>query len=418
MNRMLIIHPHWPPSNTVGVHRVRLIANELHHFGWKASVLTIDERDIEDDLSPELEKLVSPTVEVIKVRASPIKYMFGKRLYGDIGLRGFRALRNRARKLLKERTYDFIWFSIPSWYTPLMGPYLSKKLGVPYGVDYRDPWVYKLTNQQKGLNRASLTIALAHFLEPIAIKKAALLSGVSQGYLDGVISRNNTACKKVTFQMGFCKEDHLVNIPDFKPPFQKGKQSFVYAGAYSHNWAPLFRLFLQGLERLQRKQPVNHLEFIFIGTGNTELQSLTSIASELGISELVTEIPERIPFLHVQQCLRQANGAIVIGSTEPHYSASKLFQCLLTSKKLFAFFNSDSEAHYILQECTADRFYVPYNSAISTHDLILNIEDRVADFINPQAIWNPDLKPLAKHNSRANTEVFVKAVENVITNLG
>ena len=413
---MLIIHPHWPPSNLVGVHRVRLIANQMHHFGWKAIVLTVQESYLEEDLSDDLNRLVSKEIEVIKVKAAPVQHLFGKRLIGDIGLRAFQSLKSEATNIATNRKIDFIWFSLPPWYTPLMGPFFKRKMGIPYGVDYRDPWVYKLTNRQKGLNRATVTITLAHLLEPIAIKKAALLSGVSQGYLDGVISRNKTLCKQVTFQMGFCREDHLIEIPDFKPPFTKEKQSFVYAGAYSPNWAPLFRLFLEGLAHFKKTEPVNHLEFIFIGTGNNELQSITSVATELGISEMVLEFPDRMPYLHVQQCLRQASGAIVIGSTEPHYSASKLFQCLITSKKLFAFLHEESEARIILEKCAADQYYVPYRSDLLTQDMILDVAQKVAGFTNPQANWNADLKPLNKLNSRANTEIFIKSVESILTN--
>ena len=242
---MLIIHPHWPPSNLVGVHRVRLIANQMHHFGWKAIVLTVHESHLEEDLSYDLNRLVNKEIEVIKVDAAPVRHVFGKRLVGDIGLRAFQSLKNEALALATQREIDFVWFSLPPWYTPFIGAHLWKRLGIPYGVDYRDPWVYKLTDEQKGLNRATLTVALAHLLEPAALKHAALISGVSHSYLSGAYSRNKTLqCAQVTFQMGFCRDDHFVEIPDFKPPFTSGKQSFVYAGAYSHNWAPLFRLFL------------------------------------------------------------------------------------------------------------------------------------------------------------------------------
>ena len=414
---MLIIHPHWPPSNVVGVHRVRLIANQLHRFGWKALILTVHESHLEEDLSYDLNRLVDPKVEVIKVSALPVRHLLGSRLIGDIGLRAFQSLKREATNIATNRKIDFIWFSLPPWYTSLMGPFFTRKMGIPYGIDYRDPWVYKLTNRQKGLNRATFTIALAHLLEPIAIKKAALLSGVSKGYLDGVISRNkNTICKQITFQMGFCREDHFIEIPNFEPPFTSGKQSFVYAGAYSPNWAPLFRLFLEGLAHFKKTEPVDHLEFIFIGTGNNELQSIKSVATDLGISEMVIELPNRMPYLHVQQCLRRASGAIVIGSTEPHYSASKLFQCLVTAKKLFAFFHKGSEARIILEQCAADEYYVPYRSDISTQDMILDVAQKVAEFADPQANWDPDLNPLVKLNSKANTEVFIKSVESILTN--
>ena len=83
MKRILIIYPHWPPSNLVGVHRVRLIANELEALGWKPTVLTVDEHDHEEQLSAASEQLVKPGMEVIKVRARPVKKIAGKRVIGD-----------------------------------------------------------------------------------------------------------------------------------------------------------------------------------------------------------------------------------------------------------------------------------------------------------------------------------------------
>ena len=37
----------------MGVHRVRLIANELHGLDWKATVLAVHEDDYEEELVPE-----------------------------------------------------------------------------------------------------------------------------------------------------------------------------------------------------------------------------------------------------------------------------------------------------------------------------------------------------------------------------
>ena len=183
MKRMLIIHPHWPPSNTVGVHRVRLIANELHEIGWKAMVVTIDENDCEEPIALDTNQLVAPGIEVFKVRANPVKKILGKRLIGDIGIRGWHAMRRKAEEILSNEQVKFIWFSLPSWYTPLMGSGLSRQFKVPFGMDYRDPWVYELAEHQKGLNRATFTVTIARILEPIALRNIALISGVSEGYL-------------------------------------------------------------------------------------------------------------------------------------------------------------------------------------------------------------------------------------------
>ena len=85
MKTVLILYPHWPPSNLVGVHRVRLVANNLARHGWHPVVLTVHEDFYEEPGSAESVRLVNESAEVIKVTARAPWTLFGKRLVGDIG---------------------------------------------------------------------------------------------------------------------------------------------------------------------------------------------------------------------------------------------------------------------------------------------------------------------------------------------
>ena len=60
MKKLLIIYPHWPPSNLAGVHRSRLIANYSRDFGWDVTVLTVDSDHYEEENDHEIERLVAP----------------------------------------------------------------------------------------------------------------------------------------------------------------------------------------------------------------------------------------------------------------------------------------------------------------------------------------------------------------------
>ena len=56
----------------------------------------------------ETTQLVNPEVRVVKVRArKPLKF-WGKRLVGDIGLRGLMALYKQAKCLLNDERFDCI----------------------------------------------------------------------------------------------------------------------------------------------------------------------------------------------------------------------------------------------------------------------------------------------------------------------
>jgi len=416
MRRMLIIHPHWPPSNLVGVHRVRLIANELNALGWHPIVLTIDERDYEESLSYETLKLVSSSVEVIRVRAKPVRTFLGKRLVGDISLRGWPALKEKAESILSHQKVDFIWFSLPPWYTSLLGRLLKRKFNVPFGIDYRDPWIFERAEHQKGFNRALATAVVARILEPVALRNVSLISGVSVGYLDGVMKRYQRvqSIPNVTFQMGFARRDHHIELPDFSSPFQHDKRTYVYAGAHWALGAPVFTLWLESLAALHNQSPLDGIEFLFVGTGNPELPSIQSQAEELGIQSIVREIPERQPYLEVQQMLRESDGALVIGSIEPHYSASKLFQCLVTAPRVFGFFHEASEGREILESCQADSFYVAYHTEKAQEQLQAELQSAILQFTDPASHWQPDLTPLQEHTSANNAQKFIAAVEQAI----
>ena len=137
MKKLLIVYPHWPPSNLAGVHRSRLIANFSREFGWDVTVLTVNESHYEETLDPDLCKLVAPHVEVVKTEAWGVFELLGRRLIGDIGIRGWFHLRKRMLALLRSKDYDFVWIPIPSWYTSLLGRVAGKNADSV--CDYIDP---------------------------------------------------------------------------------------------------------------------------------------------------------------------------------------------------------------------------------------------------------------------------------------
>ena len=130
--KILIINPHYPPSNLAAVHRSRLFAQHLPSFGWEPIILTVDERDYEEALDWNLFSLIPKSQRIEKVRAFGVTK---PRLIGDIGLRAFFQLRKRALQLVKKNQIDFVYIPIPSFYCALMGPYLHRKTGVKYGIE-------------------------------------------------------------------------------------------------------------------------------------------------------------------------------------------------------------------------------------------------------------------------------------------
>ena len=166
---LLVIYPHWPPSNLVGVHRVRLIVNEMPDLGWNPIVLTVNPQDYEEPHAEGSQQLIIEGVEVHHVKARPVLSALGKRLVGDLGLRAWHALKQRAHELCANGVVDAIWFSLPSWYPCLMGPELHHKYGIPYAIDYQDPWVQKDLQCNPWWHRSRWTARISKWLEPFAL---------------------------------------------------------------------------------------------------------------------------------------------------------------------------------------------------------------------------------------------------------
>jgi hypothetical protein len=360
LKKILIISPHFPPSNLAAVHRSRLFAQHLPEFGWEPIVLMVDEKYYEEKLDHNLEKLLPQGLRIEKATAFNITK---PRLIGDIGLRAFFQLYKKAKQLIQKEKIDFLYIPIPSFYMALLGRWLHKTTGIKYGIDYIDPWVHHFPGSDKLFSRHWFSTKAAKFLEPIAVKKASLITGVAEGYYKGVIERNPklvTHCIFGAMPYGGEKTDHeKLNQLDIKPYlFQKkyGKIQFMYAGAMLPKaYEPLERIF-----KAIANNPtgLESIEIHFVGTGKTTNDAnghtIKPLAEKYGLwQNTIFEYPKRIPYLDVLVHLDAVDSVFILGSTEAHYTPSKTYQGVLSGKPILAVLHKESTAVKILKESGA-----------------------------------------------------------------
>ncbi|HLP36086.1 hypothetical protein [Lacibacter sp.] len=356
MKKILIIAPHYPPSNLAAVHRSRLFAQHLPAFGWEPIILTVHEDYYEEELDWNLHQLLPTEQRIEKVKALKVTQ---PRLIGDIGLRAFYQLRKRALELVKQEGIDFVYIPIPSFYVSLIGTYLHNRTGVKYGIDYIDPWVHVFPGSDKLFSRHWFSTRLAKWLEPKAVKQASLITGVAEGYYKAVIERNpalKTTCLFGAMPYGGEANDHnglqKLNLHPYL--FQaNNKLQFVYAGAMLPKaYAPLEEIFKA---IASNKTSFEQVEFHFIGTGKTPNDetgyNIKQLAEKYNLWEsVVFEYPKRIPYLDVLVHLAAADAVFILGSTEPHYTPSKSYQAVLSGKPILAVLHEESTAVKVLEE--------------------------------------------------------------------
>lgn len=332
----------------------------LPEFGWTPVILTVHENFYEEPPDRNLEKLLPENLRIEKVNAFPLSK---PRIIGDLGIRALWQLYKKGKQLIAQEQIDFLYILIPSFYTALLGRWLHASTGIKYGIDYIDPWVHHFPGSDKLFSRHWFSTKLAKFLEPIAVKKVSLITGVAEGYYADVLKRNpHLKGKVITGAMPYGGEetDHIA-VKQLNPStylFEKKKEKFqfVYAGAMLPKaYQPLARVF----ETIKvNKELFHNTEFHFIGTGSrpndSDSYNIKAMAEEYELwNTNIFEYPKRIPYLDVLAHLSIADAVFILGSTEPHYTPSKTYQGVLSQKPIFAILHSSSTAAPVLQNAGA-----------------------------------------------------------------
>lgn len=319
--------------------------------------MTVHEKFYEEALDPHIEKLLSPTLRIEKTNAFGLSR---PRVIGDVGLRGFFQLYKKAKELIRAEKIQFLYIPIPSFYAALLGRWLHRSTGVPYGIDYIDPWVHFFPGSNKVFSRHWFSTKIASLLEPIAVKKASLITSVASSYFEGVKERNPHLVEKAVFGVmpwGGEEKDHAIveqlNLSPYLFNTNKEKVQLVYAGAM----LPMAYLPLENIFKAisQDKAAFSLLELHFIGTGKTPNDAngynIKALAERYGLwQNIVFEYPKRIPYLDVLVHLNASKGVFILGSTEPHYTPSKVFQAILSNKPILAVLHQASAATGVIRD--------------------------------------------------------------------
>ncbi|RRO24658.1 hypothetical protein [Flavobacteriaceae bacterium 14752] len=412
MKNVLIIYPHWHPVNLAGVHRPRLIGNFLPEHGWHPIILTVKQEFFEEKPDYDFEKTFRDHYEVYRVDA----FKVGKiRLVGDIGLRAFFQLYKEAKRIIKSKKVDFIWIPIPSFYTALLGRLLYRKTKTPYGIDYIDPWVRNIMNQNNW--RAKMSQYVAKILEPYAIKRASLITGVSTPYYEPVLKRNfkqNPVHAGMPY--GFDPNDHEVVLKDLELPWgsQPDCKPWIYAGAFLPNSHLFLQSFFESIAELKTEgQWDESIRLYFVGTGSYPAKRITAYAKDYGLDNIVIEHRERFSFLHILNFLSNAHRVMLFGSTEKHYTASKTFQCLLSKRPLFSMLHAESSAVEVIRNAGADCFLLPYKDSDTRSHLVNQLKPLIINF-QKDLDWDVDLKSLDAYTSKQSAKVLVEGMDKVL----
>jgi hypothetical protein len=365
MNRVLIVSLSFPPSTMASVHRARHLAKYLPAHGWQPRILTIDQRYHNEPPDPGLAALVPPEVDV--VRSGAIPHRWTKRLgIGDLGLRSIlhvhRALDRQCAAFKPQVVFITGW----PFYEMLLARHLRKRFGVPVVLDFQDPWVSAEGAMRPRFSKGGLAHALSRFLEPFAVRPAAWITSVSDTQNEDMAARYPwfDKTRMTGIPIGGDPEDYqaLRSAPPADPTIRldPAMLNFCYVGTFLPRGGEVVRALFRGAALFRAEYPelAKRVRFVFVGTSNqpagaavnTALHRVAPIAAQEGVADMVEEHPPRVPYLEALALQANAHAILMLGSDEPHYTASKIYPGMMSGRPFLSIFHEASSAHRILSE--------------------------------------------------------------------
>jgi hypothetical protein len=420
VKRVLIISPHFPPINAPDHQRVRMALPYFEEFGWEPTVIATAPEFVEGTLDPHLKQSLDPRARIFWEPAVPVKWTrkFG---LGNLGLRCIPHIHRRAARLLREEQFDAVFFSTTMFAVMALGPAWKRNFGVPYVLDFQDPWVMPYYDAASGVIppggrfKHAFTQTIAKYLEPAAVKGAAQIMSVSPAYPEDFCARYPELTPELFSVLPFGASEadyafvreHGVQQTEFDP--QDGLEHWVYVGRGGPDMKFCLTAFFKSLAADVQLDPElkRKLRFHFIGTSyakaGTGDKSIEPIAKSFGLGEMVIEKTDRIPYFEAISCMQNAQGLFVPGSDDPGYTASKIYPTIMAGKPILSIFHESSTVNKVMKE-TGAGMAISFKSGDSIEELTQKIHEsgwRQKLLARRHA---PDLGPLGPYTARAMTE--------------
>jgi hypothetical protein len=419
VSQVVLVAPEFPPANTAGAHRPRLFAKHLPSFGWTPTVLTIRTDQIEGPLDPMLERLLDPALRIVRTAAIPTRPL---RVVGDLGLRTLPAHARALASLVKRGGLDALVLFGPPWFSFALGPMMHRRFGVPYVVDYIDPWISEWSASRPFPHKAWFYHRAATAVEPAVLRSAAHVTAVSEGILDDLRSRYRwLEAGRVTAMPYGAEPDDLdaterlgVAPPDFQST--DADLTISFTGAVQPTSRPLVDAVLLALNELDASRSIGRrVRLRAYGTSNLTWghgrHALLPAARTLGVEHLVSEVPERIPYLQAMSVLQSSDIVLVMGSTDAYYHASKLYPAIVSGRPILAICHRDSSIARVVERTEAGMcltFKDPQELRSRAGEIARGVESLAG---RPRR--RPDAVAISPYTAHASTECLSRILDRV-----
>ena len=360
--------------------------------GWEAEVLAVKPEFVEAVHEPELLQTLPAETSIHRVSALPPKVtrMAG---FGGLAFRAGWHLQKEGERLLRSGRYDAVYFSSTVFPTFRWGPIWKRRFGIPYFVDFQDPWwshYYKDRGQRPpgGWLKYGLAQRSARKNEGRVVRAAAGVTCVSGAYAKMLKERYPGVSEQKFLELPFGASERDAELAGWRREDgglrEGGQEVWRYVGRGGADMAAALRIFSATLAQAGPKPFRLELMGTSYAGGAQAERTMAPVLEERLAADTVAESPGRIGFLESIRKLKEADRLILFGSDDPGYTASKLYNYILAKRPLLVICREESSVGRIVRETKSGELIT-----FGEGDLGLRIEDRGM----APADWSPHTPP-------------------------
>jgi hypothetical protein len=338
--------------------RVRTLLPYLKENGWQASILTVDDPSESRVRDERLLLTVPAGTEIVRARCP--RALPG---FHSLGLRSYLSLKKKGQDWIQRAKPDLVYLSTTEFDLFCLGPSWKKNTGVPYVLDYQDPWLtdyYERPGSPQppgGRWKYAFSRWRAQRWEPGCVEEAAGISSVSPAYLEELQARYPRLRAKpmATIPFGISEVDWRLASRDGKAAWN-GKLGHQKIWLNLGRLAPSMRSALASFFlSLAKNPPLPNTVILFLGSsyeaGQVSELNPVVLAASICPQVRVEAWPGRLPLLDALSSLQTAHRLLFFGSDDPGYLPSRLQPYLKAEKPLLAVLHQRSPAWRLAKEC-------------------------------------------------------------------
>ena len=424
--RVVIVSPYFPPSTVAGVHRARILSKHLPKWGWEPVVVCVHEKHHKERLDPELAELVPSNLRVLKVDAwsSSICKPLG---LNDVGIRGYSAMKAAVDREIAIWGADLLFITVLPGFPMLMGPSVRRKHRIPFVLDYQDPWLPQRYLDEPFGTKRWLAYRIARSVERRVIGQVDAITSVSKGTTDLLRSHYYSGLEEIPFRAipigGDADDFEFLRGRERPCPLIQKFPGDVIVSFVGTILPRAFRTLASVLSSLRQIREMDirlyeRLRLVFVGTTNQPIDGVAKVvmpmANELGVADRIIEVPERIPYLDALNLLVRSDVVLMMGSDEPHYTASKLYPGLLSGRPVLAVYYEGSSVCHIAEAVGGVRL-VKFGDARPVETCVEDIAQALIDLCgNPRSAGTSDLKMIEPYLGAQIAKEFAAVFDEVV----